>query len=133
MNSDKPILYEEYDKNCFKIECTETYFSKHLDHSKLNDGHYFIHIKKDFPRYSSPIHVVCMRLVFAKNCTTDSEIYMLPVASCKFGKDSELLVGIESDQQLKTFNECKYWQLEILDQHELYVITAPEKPKISAI
>ena len=51
------ILQEEYDKNHFKIECSETWFSTKLNHSKLNDGHYFIHVKKDIPRIHSPIHL----------------------------------------------------------------------------
>ena len=124
------ILQQEYDKNHYKIECTESWFSTQLDHSKLNDGHYFIHVKKDVPTHSSPIHLVCMRLVFANGCTKDDDVFMLPVANCKFGKDSELCVGIEDERQIEMFKQAKYWQLEVLDQDDLYVFTAPQKPKL---
>ena len=129
-----PIEYEEYDKNHFKLKCTETYFSNCLDHSKLNTSHYFIHVVKQHDqKIMSSLHFVCMRLVFANDCKSDSEIYMLPVASCKFGKDSALYVGIDTEQQLKAFDDCKYWQLEVLDQNNLYIFTAPKKPKLYAI
>lgn len=128
------IFQEEYDKNHYKIECTETWFSTQLDHSKLNDAHYFIHVKKDKPTInSSPIHLVCMRLVFADGCTKDDNVYMLPVANCKFGKDSKIYIGIDDERQLNLFKACKYWQLEVLDQDDLYIFTAPQKPKLIPI
>lgn len=132
-NDTKPISYEEYDKNHYKIVCTDTYFCNYFDHSKLNDGHYFIRIVKSVESMSeekSPLHVVAMRVLWSDSCDKNAKCGMIPVVKMKFGKDSEVYIPEQFKQYMEGFNDAKYWQVEVLDQDELYVFTSPKKPKL---
>lgn len=122
----KPIEYEEYAKNHFRIKCTNNYFNKEMDQSILNKGHYFIEIIDPHV----PKGVKAISMVWSDTCGQDADIRTAPLEDISF-ETSTVKVHPLLRSAMDSFKDYgNYWQIEIVDNGHLYIMTAPNKPQM---
>lgn len=129
------VLYEymEYAPNKFKIKCNFDYFINEIDHSILNDTHYFIHITPDKTINNMNHGFIPMVCIVWSNShkTSEERPFVLPLLDIQFGKDSTITIDSLYSDLIPSFEAAKFWQIEIISMiHGTYIITAPKKPKI---
>lgn len=129
----KPIYYTEYAKNRIKIICTPEYFANTLDHTKLNTKHHFIQIINPKKYINIPISLSStIQLSFANTIT--GPVISIPIHHITFGKNSTIFIYPESKHIIPIFKSATFWQIEIFSPAtDLFIITAPKKPKITTI
>ena len=136
--NNEPILKEEYAPGRFHIKCTPIYFTNKLDQATLNDHHYFIHItrgrtleevKRSFPFFIQFKPTV--RLVWSNTTDINTPPKIIPISHLTFGKDSTITIPSPFKDLIPSFQNSKYWQIEITSPiDDLYIMTAPKHPKI---
>jgi len=121
--------YKEYAPNCYNITCTEEEFINELDHTQLNKGHYFIEVMRPVNPLALMLvpKEIILQLTWANDIIEPTKT--VPLRKVDFNNNT-IYVPKEFKEDIKAFKKAKYWQIEII-RLNIFVITAPKKPKIA--
>ena len=121
--------WEEYAPGHYNIICTEEEFVNNIDHTQLNKYHFFIEIMR-------PLNTMLMFalsreiqacLIWANSISEAAS--SLPIRKIDFENNAVYIDKQFKDIINTKFKKAKYWQIEI-QRLNIFVITAPKKPKI---
>lgn len=120
--------YKEYAPGCYNITCTEEEFVNELDHTQLNKGHYFIEVMRPVNPLTLMLapREITVQLTWANDVIEPTKT--IPIRKIDF-ENNTIYVNKEFKEEIKAFKKARFWQIEVL-RLNIFVITAPKKPKI---
>ncbi len=119
---------EEYAPGHYNIICTEDEFANCIDHTELNKYHFFIEVMRPLGgilAFGIP-RIITKNLTWANSVSED--VTTIPIRKVDF-ENNTIYVDKQFKEQIKVFKKAKFWQIEIA-RLNIFVITAPKKPKI---